>query len=125
MGDGARVHPLPVRIVTEAEFQQQVIDLAHILGWRHLHVRRSIGKGRTWTTTTNVVGWPDLLLWRAGSGFVALELKVGKGKTTPEQDEVLASLAAAGALTMVVYPDDLDELAHVLRRNVLAEGVSW
>ena len=28
---------------TEAEFQQQVIDLAHLLGWKHLHVRRTIG----------------------------------------------------------------------------------
>lgn len=99
---------------THVEFQQQVIDLAHYLGWKHLHVRRSIGKGKRWTTATNLVGWPDLLLWSASRGFVAVEVKVGKDKATPEQVDVLASLAAAGARTMVVYPSDLDALAAVL-----------
>lgn len=75
--------------LTEATWQQQVIDLAHALGWRHMHVRRSIGKGRTWVTATNVP-WPDLTLWserqqrlvfadRKGSMTIKVEVdKVGR-----------------------------------------------
>ena len=49
--------------MTHAELQAMVCQLAHIMGWRWLHVRRSIGKGHRWATTTNIVGWPDLILW--------------------------------------------------------------
>lgn len=98
----------------ESEFQESVLELAHLLGWKHLHVRRTIGRGKKWTTSTNRVGWPDLLLWKAGRGFVAIELKVHPKKATPEQVEVLAELEAAGARTMVAYPEDLDDLKKML-----------
>lgn len=102
-------------MTTEAEWQATVVDTAHALGWKHLHVRRSIGKGKKWVTATNVVGWPDLWLWhpRRG-GFAAIELKVKPGKPTAEQIEVLASLEAAGARTMVAYPEDFDRLVALL-----------
>src|SRR5688572_13259838 len=74
---------------THIEFQEQVRQLANLYGWHMLTVRRSIGKGRKWTTTTSIVGWPDCLLYRDGRGFVALELKVGKDKPTAEQTAVL------------------------------------
>jgi hypothetical protein len=91
--------------LTEEEFQQQVVQAAHLLGWQHLHVRRTIGRGRKWTTSTNVKGWPDLFLWHPKRGFLALELKVRPNKATPEQVDVLTSLAAAGAAIAVVYPE--------------------
>lgn len=100
---------------SHAEWQQQVIDLAHMLGWGHLHVRRTVGRGKQWTTSTNLKGWPDILAWSPRGGFVAIELKVGRDKATPEQEAVLASLAAAGARTMVAYPRDLAELTALLR----------
>src|SRR5690606_29558723 len=92
-------------VTTEAEFQAQVVELATITGWRHLHVRRTVGRGRKWTTSTNLAGWPDLLLWKPGR-VVAAELKSAKGKTTAEQEDVLASLAAAGIETHVWRPSD-------------------
>jgi hypothetical protein len=103
--------------MTETEWQTQLIDLAHTLGWRHLHVRRSIGKRRGWVTTTNVIGWPDLLLWspRQPGRHIAAELKSATGKLTPEQEQVLADLAAAGFETYVWRPDDLDEALYTLR----------
>lgn len=100
--------------ITETEWQTQVVQLAHHLGWKHLHVRRSIGKGRKWATTTNRDGWPDLFMWHPAAGFAAIELKVGKNQPTPEQLEVLAELEAAGARTMVAWPADLDALAALL-----------
>jgi hypothetical protein len=108
-----------VEPVTHEELQQQVIDLAHLLGWRHLHVRRSIGKGRRWQTTTNVVGWPDLLLWspRQPGRHVAVELKIPPDKLRPEQEACLAELEASGFEVHVVFPDTFDALTHVLRRR--------
>lgn len=102
--------------VLEAEWQKQVIGLAHMTGWHHLHVRRSIGgKTQGWKTTTNRKGWPDLFLWHPRLGFAAFELKIPGNKATPEQLEVLAELAAAGARTLVAYPADLDAVAAVLQ----------
>lgn len=101
--------------LTHVEFQEQVVEAAHVFGWHHLHIRRSIGKGKRWVTSTNVVGWPDLLLWRDGSGFLAIELKVGRDKATVEQEQVLAQLARAGAVTMVAYPDDWPKVEAALR----------
>lgn len=104
---------------TEAEHQAQVIELAHLLGWHHLHVRRSIGKGRTWVTATNVVGWPDLLLWHEQQRrVIAAELKSEKGTVTDEQRQVLDSLAAAGLETHVWRPSDMDDIARVLTKAV-------
>lgn len=90
-----------------------VLELARVLGWKHLHVRRSIGKGRKWVTATNVP-WPDLTLWRPGSlrnpdrgGFLVRELKVAD-VWQPGQKEVLAELAGAGVDSDVWWPADLD-----------------
>lgn len=100
---------------THVEYQQQVIDLVHLYGWQHLHVRRSIGRQKMWTTTTNRKGWPDLLCWHPRHGFLAIEIKVGKDKPTLEQAGVLEELKAAGASCWVLYPRDLDLLHHWLK----------
>lgn len=100
--------------ISEVAWQAQVTELAGYLGWKFLHVRRSIGKGRQWQTTTNVRGWPDLFLWHPARGFLALELKVGSNQATPEQETVLAELEAAGARTMVAYPRHLDAVKDLL-----------
>jgi len=100
---------------SHVELQEQVVELAHLYHWHHLHVRRTVGRGKMWTTSTNLKGWPDLLFWKADKGFVGVEIKVGRDKPTPEQVAVLASLAAAGARTMVCRPEDFDTLAAMLR----------
>lgn len=103
---------------TETEFQAQVIQLAHLYGWRHLHVRRSIGKGRQWVTATNLVGWPDLLLMHPDHGYVAAELKVGRNKPTPEQTELLAFLDSMPSTTAVVWtPADWPSIKTTLARR--------
>jgi hypothetical protein len=110
--------------VTEEDWQTQVVHLARVFGWEHLHVRRSIGKGKRWTTSTNVVGWPDLFLWHHRHGFAAIELKVGRNKPTAEQLAVLATLAAAGAATMVAYPADFERVRALLERGLLIEAAA-
>lgn len=101
--------------MTHDQWQQQVVELAGVLGWKHLHVRKSIGKGKLWTTATSRVGWPDLFLWHPRYGFAAIELKVGRDKSTLEQDQVLAELALAGAVTAVAYPDNFPQIEAILR----------
>ena len=101
--------------LTHEQWQQQVIDAAHLFGWQHLHVRRTRGRGSAWTTSTNRKGWPDLFLWHARHGFAAIELKVGRDTATPEQLEVLHELDAAGARTLVAYPSDWDAVERLLR----------
>lgn len=103
-------------VVTESEWQEMVTDLARACGWETNHVRRSIGKGRRWTTATSKVGWPDLTLWRPGRLMFA-ELKTEDGKLTREQAAVLASLAKAGAEVHVWRPSQLDEIASLLGRR--------
>jgi hypothetical protein len=92
---------------TEAEFQEQVVQLARLCGWRHLHVRRSIGRGTRWTTATNLIGWVDLTLMRPPDGLIFAELKRRGGQPTPEQTEMVDFLSGFPfALAVVWTPDD-------------------
>lgn len=71
--------------LSETDFQEQVVSLMGLLGWHHLHVRRTIGRGRKWVTSTNLAGWPDLLAWSPRRRRVlAAELKSERGQATPE-----------------------------------------
>lgn len=114
--DCAAVRDAPA--LPESAWQEQVVQLAQLYGWRHLHVRRSIGKGHKWVTATNCDGWPDLFLWnvrRPERGLIAIELKAEDGDPTDEQIEVLAQLAASGVRTMIARPSDLDAVHELLR----------
>lgn len=106
-------------MTTEAEFQRQVCELAAICGWRFLHVRKSIGRrgGEAgWQTTTNLKGWPDLLLWSEKQRRVlAAELKSEKGRVSDAQYEILESLHAAGVETYIWRPADLTQIQSVFR----------
>jgi len=123
------VSVMPAVAMSEAEFQAAVVALAEINGWRVLHVRKSLGRrdgAVAWQTTTNLKGWPDLLMWRPGRRIVAAELKSDRGRVTAEQSDVLESLAAADVATYVWRPRDLDRIAVVLgrggRENTIEEG---
>jgi len=107
---------LTTAAVTETVFQAQVVELARITGWRTMHVRRSIGKGRRWTTATSVIGWPDLTIWKPGY-FMLIELKTDTGKLSPEQTDVLTSLQAAGIDARCWRPTDWDEIQATLSRR--------
>lgn len=107
---------------TEAEFQQQVIDLANVYGWHHMHVRRTIGRKNQWVTGTSVKGWPDLYLWHERQGRqVAAELKSDSGKPTGEQLLVLASLRAAGVEAHLWRPSDFEAIQRCLAPLVTCE----
>lgn len=75
--------------LTEAAFQKQVIDLAHLYRWRVAHfrpARTTVGGKETWRTAVSAdgQGFPDLVLARNGV-VLFRELKTDDGKATPEQ----------------------------------------
>lgn len=102
--------------LTEREWQTQVIELARLMGFRLAHFRPAKDRRGRWSTPmSGDVGFPDLVLVGHGR-LVFAELKTATGKVTPDQQAWLDALdAVPGVVARVFRPDDLDELAAVLR----------
>lgn len=102
--------------LTEAEFTRMVLKLARLRGWRTAHFRPAMRKDGSYRTAVqgDGVGFPDLLLVR-GNVMLAAELKVGKNRTTPEQDEWLEAFdLVRGCYAMQWRPTDWPEIERVL-----------
>lgn len=108
---------MPKLKLTHIELQAAVVKLFAFTGWSHLHVRRSVGRGKKWTTTTNVKGWPDLFAWnpRQPGRLLAIEVKVPPDSLSNEQAAVLAELAASGVECHVITEAELASLPGVLK----------
>ena len=117
----------PAKSLSETEFTRRVIKLARLNGWRVLHIRpgRTIrkdpatGEVKTdWRTPIqgDGKGFPDLLMLRDDRMVVA-ELKVGKGKKTPEQVAWLQAFVLAGVQDVFTwFPGEWEEIEAILRR---------
>jgi len=102
--------------VTEAQFQKQVVDLAHLKGWKVAHFRSvPVKRGSRVTYQTPVgadgKGFPDLVLVR--DRVVFAELKVGTS-LRPDQKTWIGLLGEASAEVHVWRPRDLDRIKEVL-----------
>ena len=97
--------------ISEAGFQQQVIQMAKLRGWKVAHFRGvqvTRRDGSTFHQTpvqADGAGFPDLVMLR-GARQVSAELKVPPNKPTDRQMAWLAAFAMAGAETFVWTPDD-------------------
>lgn len=91
-------------MITEKQFQAQVIQLAKLFGWLIYH---------TYDSRRSVAGFPDLILLRRGQMIVA-ELKVGKNRPTPDQTRWLAEFRRTPAQVFLWTPDDLDGITSAL-----------
>ncbi len=102
-------------MITEREFQLQVMELAYIRGWSTFHVRagRTLDSWRTPGSGTMAKGWPDCVFVR-GSRIIFVELKRDGGKPTADQRRVLDVLSKA-AEAYVWEPKDWDFLSEELR----------
>ena len=104
----------------EAEFQQQIIDLAHLHGWRCAHFRtvRIQRKDCSVYYATPVQadgeGFPDLVLLK-GNRVIVAEIKSEKGKCSDAQTEWLNAWELAGAEVYVWRPQDWNEIEKRLR----------
>ena len=99
---GSKAASAPLR--TEKQFQANVVKAARTLGWLcyHTHDSRRSEKG-----------FPDLTMVRRDRLLFA-ELKVGKNKLTPDQQDWLGSLLRAGQEAFVWRPEDWAEIVETL-----------
>lgn len=77
--------------MTEAEFEDAIIDLATRLGWR-IHAERPGRSEKGWRTAIKgMAGYPDLTLVRGGR-LVFAELKSERGRLSEEQNAWIDAL---------------------------------
>jgi len=102
------------KLLTEADFQKQVIDLAHLLQYRVAHFRPA-KTDRGWRTPVSAdgAGFPDLVLVGRGRVIFA-ELKSDKGKLSEDQKAWVNALRSNGAQAYVWRPSDMDEVVATL-----------
>ncbi len=91
--------------MTEAEFQQSVVELARWTGWLMFHDHDS---------RRNTPGFPDLVLAHPTRGVIFAELKTATGRLRPEQSRWLEVLAHAGCETHVWRPADMPAITERL-----------
>lgn len=99
---------------TEAQWQETVLETAHLFRWRVAHFRAARTK-HGWATpvAADGKGWPDLVLVR--DRIIYAELKSARGKLTDEQREWMIALRGAGAEFYVWTPADWGQVQEVLR----------
>ena len=96
--------------LTEQQFLEQVMDLAHLRGFKVVHFRAGMNRRGQWQTPVagDGVGFPDLVLAKAGTVIFA-ELKADGKKPTPEQTEWLNVLDGC-----LWTPADFDRINEIL-----------
>lgn len=92
---------------TERQFQDKVIAMAIMYGWKAHHVRPGMNsRGRWMTHVQGHIGFPDLVLVHQTRGLIFCELKTDRGRISPEQSDWLQHLTAAGSEVYVWRPKD-------------------
>lgn len=97
--------------LSEADFQQRVLDYARRCGWRAVHFRAGRQGTRYVTAVQGDRGCPDLILARAGV-VLLVELKAEKGRLGPGQAEWLDAADTHGRLWR---PGDWNTITEELR----------
>jgi hypothetical protein len=95
--------------MSEAQLQQNVIDMAHVFGWLVHAERPAMRADGTWRTPIQGdKGFPDLVLAKADRQPLFLELKSQNGKVSQDQIDWALALAPLGrnASYWVLRPSD-------------------
>ncbi len=93
-------------MISEKQFQAQVIELAELTGWLVYH---------TYDSRRSQAGFPDLVMIRAPR-IIFAELKSADGKIRLEQQMWLDELRkCAGVETYLWRPDDSDQIEWTLK----------
>lgn len=114
--------------MTEAEFQDALVDLARLYGWRVAHFAAA-RTAHGWRTPAryDAKGFPDLVLVHPVRRLIIFaEIKGRDGKTTTDQDGWLAALAMASKCTTDVRvavwrPQDASDIARTLTAGKVTE----
>ena len=97
--------------ITEQQFMEQVIDLAHLYGFMVAHFRPGMNRRGQWQTAVSGdgKGFPDLVLAKDGVVIFA-ELKADGQQPTPEQWQWINQLGA-----YVWHPADFERINEILK----------
>jgi hypothetical protein len=94
--------------ISERAFQQAVVELATMTGWKVNHqLPAQNAAGRWRTPTQGHVGFPDLVLAHPTRGVIFAELKSAVGRVSEAQRNWLDVLELGGAETYVWRPTDM------------------
>lgn len=111
-----------IRQTTEADFLRQVIDVAHVFGYRVAHFRPAwSARGYRTPVQGDGVGFPDLVLVGRGTVVVAELKREAAPDPAGPQAEWLDAFRAAGIRAYVWRPSQLEWIAAVLADPVAAE----
>jgi hypothetical protein len=97
---------------SEKDFQNQVIDLLHLYGYRVAHFVPAQNSRGQWRTpfSADGKGFPDLVAVRPKGNrsprVLFVELKTDSGKVSKEQDDWIGDLLGAEAEAYVWRPRD-------------------
>ena len=92
---------------SERQFQDKVIAMAIMYGWKAHHVRPGMNSRGAWMThVQGHIGFPDLVLAHPDRGLIFAELKADRGRLSPEQADWLQYLTATGAEAYCWRPRD-------------------
>ena len=113
--------------MNEADFQNAIVDLAHLYGWRavgHRTMRTKNGWATGWMHDGE--GWPDLTLTHSRGFVIFAELKIPPNGLSPKQEVWADHLdVLAGATERIHYatwtPADGDEIAAYLSFGKITE----
>lgn len=97
--------------ISEADWQDQLVDTLHLHGWKVAHFRTSMTAGGRHMTAVqyDAGGFPDLFCTHAAGGdVIAIECKREYEQATPEQLQWLAWMEAAGIDGYVWRPSMVD-----------------
>ena len=90
--------------MNEKEFQGNVVELCHYLGYLTYH---------TFDSRRSEPGWPDLVIIGRNRALFR-ELKTRKGKLTATQLKWGGAMIAAGLDWSVWYPDQMEQIKDEL-----------
>lgn len=100
--------------MTEADFLNQIIELAHLYQWRVQHVRPAWSNKGWRSPIQGDSGFPDLVLMKPPRVILA-EVKSNKGRLSPEQrDWVTALDICPGVETYIWRPRMWDDIVEIL-----------
>jgi hypothetical protein len=93
-------------LVSEKDWQAQVLRLARLFGWMSHH---------PWSSIHSASGWPDLALCRPPRLILA-ELKTETGRVSPAQQAWLDALSQCTGIEVYTWrPSDRAQVAEALR----------
>jgi len=89
---------------TERGFQDCIVQVAKVHGWKVYH---------PWISIRSAPGWPDAVFVKAGEPVVYVEFKRDDGQLTPAQDEWLDALRQAHGTEVHVWrPKDYQRIVQ-------------